>query len=174
MGHLPGGCPGATFQPPRRLGARRRRSTHAYNAWTLFRGQPSVTGAAVPNVGALMLLLEGAGVLSLWQLRRRGPPSSGFDRPGARRLAVHVAPLAGRPGRARYRRADGDLADARLFLTRRVAGDRGGGAGSGGHGLSGPSRHERTCWTALMARQSRSASSPAPPSPPRRAPLPSP
>src|SRR4051812_31490986 len=34
-------------------------ATHAYNAWTLFRGQPPVTGEAVPNVGALMLLLEG-------------------------------------------------------------------------------------------------------------------
>src|SRR4051794_28224260 len=34
-------------------------ATHAYSAWTLFRGQPPVTGEAVPNVGALMLLLEG-------------------------------------------------------------------------------------------------------------------
>src|SRR5262249_4847611 len=34
-------------------------ATQAYNAWTLFRGQPSVMGEAVPNVGALMLLLEG-------------------------------------------------------------------------------------------------------------------
>lgn len=34
-------------------------ATHAYNAWTLFRGQPSVTGEAVPGVGSLMLLLEG-------------------------------------------------------------------------------------------------------------------
>lgn len=34
-------------------------ATQAYNAWTLFRGQPSVTGEAVPNVGALMQLLEG-------------------------------------------------------------------------------------------------------------------
>src|SRR4051794_11526950 len=34
-------------------------ATHAYNAWTLFRGQPRVTGEAVPNVGALMLLLQG-------------------------------------------------------------------------------------------------------------------
>ncbi len=34
-------------------------ATHAYNAWTLFRGQPSVTGEAVPNVGALLILLEG-------------------------------------------------------------------------------------------------------------------
>src|SRR4051812_39972641 len=34
-------------------------ATHAYNAWTLFRGQPPVTGEAVPNVGALLRLLEG-------------------------------------------------------------------------------------------------------------------
>src|SRR4051812_41149919 len=29
-------------------------ATHAYNAWALFRGQPSVIGDAAPNVGALM------------------------------------------------------------------------------------------------------------------------
>ena len=31
----------------------------AYDAWVLFRGQPPVTGEAIPNVGALLTLLEG-------------------------------------------------------------------------------------------------------------------
>ena len=34
-------------------------ATRAYDAWVLFRGQPPVAGEAIPDVGALMLLLEG-------------------------------------------------------------------------------------------------------------------
>jgi uncharacterized protein (TIGR03663 family) len=32
----------------------------AYDAWVLFRGQPPVTGEPLPNVGAFLLLLQGA------------------------------------------------------------------------------------------------------------------
>ncbi|MFN8675074.1 MAG: hypothetical protein U0Z70_01730 [Thermomicrobiales bacterium] len=32
----------------------------AYDAWVLYRGQPPVTGEALPNVGAFLLLLQGA------------------------------------------------------------------------------------------------------------------
>ncbi|MGH2614686.1 MAG: phospholipid carrier-dependent glycosyltransferase, partial [Thermomicrobiales bacterium] len=32
----------------------------AYDAWTLFRGQPSATGGSIPDVGPLLLLLEGS------------------------------------------------------------------------------------------------------------------
>lgn len=32
----------------------------AYDAWVLFRGQPTVTGEPLPNVGAFLLLLQGA------------------------------------------------------------------------------------------------------------------
>ena len=35
-------------------------AARAYDAWTLFRGQPPVTGEAPPQVGALLLLLETA------------------------------------------------------------------------------------------------------------------
>ncbi|HEX2280384.1 MAG TPA: hypothetical protein VHG52_01355, partial [Thermomicrobiales bacterium] len=34
-------------------------ATRAYDAWVLFRGQPPVAGEPIPDVGALMLLLEG-------------------------------------------------------------------------------------------------------------------
>jgi sugar lactone lactonase YvrE len=34
-------------------------ATWAYDAWVLYRGQPAVTGETLPNVGALLLLLEG-------------------------------------------------------------------------------------------------------------------
>ncbi len=34
-------------------------AAHAYDAWVLFRGQPTVTGEAIPDVGSLFLLLEG-------------------------------------------------------------------------------------------------------------------
>ena len=33
---------------------------YAYDAWVLFRGQPPVTGEPLPNVGAFLLLLQGA------------------------------------------------------------------------------------------------------------------
>ncbi|MCA9864494.1 MAG: hypothetical protein KC432_15780, partial [Thermomicrobiales bacterium] len=32
----------------------------AYDAWVLYRGQPTVTGEPLPNVGAFLLLLQGA------------------------------------------------------------------------------------------------------------------
>jgi uncharacterized protein (TIGR03663 family) len=35
-------------------------AAHAYQAWVLFRGQPPVAGVTIPNVGAFLLLLEGA------------------------------------------------------------------------------------------------------------------
>jgi streptogramin lyase len=35
-------------------------AARAYHAWVLFRGQPPVTGETIPNLGALLLLLEGA------------------------------------------------------------------------------------------------------------------
>jgi streptogramin lyase len=34
-------------------------AARAVDAWVLFRGQPPVTGEAIPNVGALLLLLQG-------------------------------------------------------------------------------------------------------------------
>ena len=34
-------------------------AAHAYGAWVLFRGQPPVGGEAMPDVGALLLLLQG-------------------------------------------------------------------------------------------------------------------
>ena len=34
-------------------------AARAYDAWVLFRGQPSATGEAIPDVGALLVLLEG-------------------------------------------------------------------------------------------------------------------
>ena len=36
-------------------------AARAYDAWVLFRGQPSVAGESIPNAGALLLLLEGIG-----------------------------------------------------------------------------------------------------------------
>jgi len=34
-------------------------AARAYEGWVLFRGQPPVTGEAIPDVGSLLLLLEG-------------------------------------------------------------------------------------------------------------------
>src|SRR5918994_1194611 len=36
-------------------------AARAYDAWVLFRGQPPVAGASIPDAGALLLLLEGIG-----------------------------------------------------------------------------------------------------------------
>src|SRR5688572_6109604 len=36
-------------------------AARAYDAWVLFRGQPPVAGESIPDVGALLLLLEGIG-----------------------------------------------------------------------------------------------------------------
>ena len=36
-------------------------AARAYDAWVLFRGQPPVTGDAIPDTGSLLLLLEGIG-----------------------------------------------------------------------------------------------------------------
>ena len=35
-------------------------AAYAYDAWVLFRGQPPVAGVTMPNVGAFLMLLEGA------------------------------------------------------------------------------------------------------------------
>ena len=137
-------------------------AARAYDAWVLFRGQPPVTGEAVPDVGALLLLLEGIGFFLFGTtdvVARLVPALAG--------LAIVALPLALRRwvgGPAALGMAALAAISPTLVYASRVVSPEIVVAALALAAVACLVRlGEPVSWTQPVARRSRSASSPAPP-----------